>query len=1049
MSSAQLSELLSKLRAASDIPQLRLDHMNSLLRVIRASKDPLDLDPILECLRSCLCDSAKEIRANAFRILRHIVTDASVALAMISFQVDLFIVRALTRDQRNDLEREQALKLVRAFVEDGGGDGVVPHSVVRTLVAIAEQPDDKFRIVALETLCELAVTNIEAVALCGGLKSIFGALLDGPQEILEMLIITVTHILDQERTRAYVRPSVDLEVSEFRPGPDILPSDEIRRVGVESLYDIFRISSLGNLYEFMTSKGRQDVTQIVPPNPRKISLMAHIISVLLIVFVDCGLVETLIDIAQDSNRDLSLRAIVLIGELLQLTHRLLPSSYWAKVQPIASLFHNASNFQDEQKRHASTAALAAVDGILRWREKSFIKKYACVLKGHDVFPNLRFIILAAVYVRPQRAENDGKLERLRIPSSGTQKRLDYSDDNQFKGVLADIEKMLGSKDFLRWNWDTIQELIEGPLTNPRRMEEAIKNSKVVKRLVSFYKPLNHQFSDIKKGKIYSSSLEPIFSKSRIELTLTGEYFSILSCFTSNPEGIRLLEKFRIFNILYHLTELRSRDDLIKTMVRSLDFSKEGHERVIIVKLMTSSYKHIRLFTTQHLGGLMIGCNEEFALWAIPLLITQLYDPSPEVAEAAAYSLLKSFDDNEMNLEIMTENLRYVIRAELCLHQAAQLGKGSLPLIPRTPMESPQPPSVNSTSDSADEKGDLDTLIAFPRHLYGELTKTAAGCRHLEATGHVSVLSAGVKGAVTLVSRNEEEWTDDDLLRVKSALWAVGFIGSNSPGLDLICKEDLVDDIVMLALNSRTLSIRGTCYYALGLIGKCPRGAEILGFLGWEVVSIVEELAAATQTAQGKGAAGAKNLPTNGSVSSSGPGGTIPRGGGAPVSWSWTQPVMTAVAVPVEIHKFITIPKWEFKGSWPDAWREETEYLDEGPEVVGSVTQIGAASLRNGADRRDKRRPTFDATGEEILKLVGNMGNHILANAASKGLSRLRHEYPAHFASIHLYLEVSRMLSCLHYRMTARRFIQELFDRVPFDDASGATLAAVASSYRRY
>lgn len=35
---------------------------------------------------------------------------------------------------------------------------------------------------------------------------------------------------------------------------------------------------------------------------------------------------------------------------------------------------------------------------------------------------------------------------------------------------------------------------------------------------------------------------------------------------------RLLEKFKIFNLLYHLSAMRSRDDLIIAMITNLDYA---------------------------------------------------------------------------------------------------------------------------------------------------------------------------------------------------------------------------------------------------------------------------------------------------------------------------------------------------------------------------------------------------------------------------------------------------------------------------------------------
>ena len=63
------------------------------------------------------------------------------------------------------------------------------------------------------------------------------------------------------------------------------------------------------------------------------------------------------------------------------------------------------------------------------------------------------------------------------------------------------KKVVGSKDHTKWNWDSILELVQGPLLVPRRLEEVIKTTKIVKRLLYFYRPLNHQFSDMKRTKV--------------------------------------------------------------------------------------------------------------------------------------------------------------------------------------------------------------------------------------------------------------------------------------------------------------------------------------------------------------------------------------------------------------------------------------------------------------------------------------------------------------------------------------------------------------------
>lgn len=60
-----------------------------------------------------------------------------------------------------------------------------------------------------------------------------------------------------------------------------------------------------------------------------------------------------------------------------------------------------------------------------------------------------------------------------------------------------------TKDHTKWNYEMLQELIEGPLLNPKRMEEAVKVSRFIRRLMSFYHPFSHRFSDMERNKVGS------------------------------------------------------------------------------------------------------------------------------------------------------------------------------------------------------------------------------------------------------------------------------------------------------------------------------------------------------------------------------------------------------------------------------------------------------------------------------------------------------------------------------------------------------------------
>ena len=58
-----------------------------------------------------------------------------------------------------------------------------------------------------------------------------------------------------------------------------------------------------------------------------------------------------------------------------------------------------------------------------------------------------------------------------------------------------------TKEHNKWNFEALQEIIEGPLLNAKRMEEAIKVSRFIRKLISFYYPFSHRFSDMTRVKV--------------------------------------------------------------------------------------------------------------------------------------------------------------------------------------------------------------------------------------------------------------------------------------------------------------------------------------------------------------------------------------------------------------------------------------------------------------------------------------------------------------------------------------------------------------------
>jgi rapamycin-insensitive companion of mTOR len=61
------------------------------------------------------------------------------------------------------------------------------------------------------------------------------------------------------------------------------------------------------------------------------------------------------------------------------------------------------------------------------------------------------------------------------------------DDMKFANKLK-FSGVLMSKDYRRWNWPVVNEILEGNLLTPHRLEDVMKKTKFIKRLLSFFMP---------------------------------------------------------------------------------------------------------------------------------------------------------------------------------------------------------------------------------------------------------------------------------------------------------------------------------------------------------------------------------------------------------------------------------------------------------------------------------------------------------------------------------------------------------------------------------
>jgi len=75
--------------------------------------------------------------------------------------------------------------------------------------------------------------------------------------------------------------------------------------------------------------------------------------------------------------------------------------------------------------------------------------------------------------------------------------------------------------------------------------------------------------------------------SRLKEGIECVYSSIYAPGLLTPQ-LRLLEKFKVFTAFYHLSELRSREDLIKGIIENLDYNMYVTPSFVALCLMSFS-----------------------------------------------------------------------------------------------------------------------------------------------------------------------------------------------------------------------------------------------------------------------------------------------------------------------------------------------------------------------------------------------------------------------------------------------------------------------------
>jgi len=63
-----------------------------------------------------------------------------------------------------------------------------------------------------------------------------------------------------------------------------------------------------------------------------------------------------------------------------------------------------------------------------------------------------------------------------------------------------VVQVMQMKDFTKWNYEALQDVMDGLMYNQKRLKEIIK-ARFIHQLMAFFSPFSHQFTDIRKNRV--------------------------------------------------------------------------------------------------------------------------------------------------------------------------------------------------------------------------------------------------------------------------------------------------------------------------------------------------------------------------------------------------------------------------------------------------------------------------------------------------------------------------------------------------------------------
>lgn len=718
----KISECMQTLHESNISSDFVLQQSNKLVDLLRKYpelRQDLVLKSFLNTIQELLLRDDKVISSSVYRMCRYLIDGEQFIHTLIKLRIDAFLIMSLAKGNNNIIEREQAIKLIRLFAEYRIG---ITKGIVQGIISCIEKTDDTIRNIALETLLELCFEHPQLVNECNGMRVLEGFLHDYSSFPLASIILdTVLELMATHSTRTYFLNDFNISVlatafSDFN-GKGSINTEKLQNSGVLisralkndnglMLFSVDNFKPIKELLAFIKVPLYADylidiflnVLHIKPyPKPKDKNLLLK--------------TEPSNFLHESSSFNQHLALIVSILDYCKFDHILSELIGTGRANNLKERLINKS-------RYLLAEYMNFKNNVIRDGKYSSFESYS--KDKSTVFEEyFKFDMVVQDMNRSRNTLGLSKTnysDNLRKYSKNVKDStmMGDMDDLRFRKMVYD-SKVLQTKDFTQWNWNIIQELLEGPLLNKKHFEELVKSTKFIRRLLVFYRPLRLRFSNVDQGArlsqkyiqvgcsffkmlttnpegmkiltddtkiipqlaslifnaIEESSRSNIFNEDSLKTKIIPGYFKFIGILTQSSNGVSILMRWNFFTVIYKMFQFDSRIGLkfLLLTLPELDLSHSSHCRNILGRALVVSNEYVRMSATKFLGERLkqslhqkegnASClrltTEQMNMqrYMMEMLTRQLYDLSPNIVAIADQSLYEYIAEGEKSQEIST------------------------------------------------------------------------------------------------------------------------------------------------------------------------------------------------------------------------------------------------------------------------------------------------------------------------------------------------------------------------------------------------------------